>query len=96
MVKSKAYIEQVGLKVGQLEEVKVDSKHRVVLPEEVRQKSGIKAGSKLKVSVKAGSIVLTKNVQPSDFIERMEGLLKEGSPVHASDPLKLKEIWAKH
>jgi hypothetical protein len=33
---------------------------------------------------------------PKEFIETMEGLLKEGDPVPVSDPLKLKEIWASH
>jgi AbrB family looped-hinge helix DNA binding protein len=75
-----------------LHEVRVDSKHRVVLSEEIRQKSGIKAGSKLRVIVKGTSIVLAKNVEPNEFIGRMQGILKDGSPVHTSEPLKLKEI----
>ncbi len=77
-----------------MEEVKVDSKHRVVLPRESRRRSGVKAGSKLRVNTRGNSLVLTKSVEPEDFIDKMEGLLKEGSQVRASDPLKLKEIWA--
>jgi AbrB family looped-hinge helix DNA binding protein len=73
----------------------VDSKHRIVLPEEVRKKSGIKAGSRLKVNLKERSVILTKNVEPEEFVEGMEGFLEEGSSVHVSEPLKLKEIWAK-
>ncbi len=46
------------------------------------------------MKVKEGSIVLTKNVEPDEFVERMEGILKEDAPVQASEPLKLKEIWA--
>ena len=76
------------------EEVKVDSKHRVVLPEEVRKQSGIKAGSKLRVRVNGHAVVLTRNVRPREFIQSMEGVLKEGSKVRASDPLRLKEIWS--
>ncbi len=82
--------------MGKLEEVRVDSKHRVVLPEEIRRRSGVKAGSKLRVGVKGSSIVLTKSVEPGEFIGKMEGFLERGSPVPASNPLKLKEIWAKH
>lgn len=78
-----------------MQEVKVDSKHRVVLPEEARRQSGIKSGSKLKVSVRGHSVVLTRNVEPPEFIERMEGALKEGSRVPPADPLRIKEIWSK-
>lgn len=77
-----------------MQEVKVDSKHRVVLPEDIRQESGIEAGSKLKVSVKGHSVVLTKNVEPAEFIEKMEGVIRKGSRARASEPLKLKEIWS--
>ena len=94
VTEARLIIEQVGLEVGNMEEVRVDSKHRIVLPEEVRKKSGIKAGSRLKVNLKDRSVVLTKNVEPEEFVEGMEGVLKEGSPVHVSEPLRLKEIWA--
>jgi AbrB family looped-hinge helix DNA binding protein len=77
-----------------MQEVKVDSKHRVVLPEAVRKQSGIKAGSRLKVRVEGHSVVLTRNVEPREFIQIMEGILKERSKVGPSDPLKLKEIWS--
>ncbi len=77
------------------ETAKVDSKHRVLLPEVVRRRSGIRSGSKLKVTVKNRTIVLTKNVQPDEFIQKMEGVLKNGTPVQLSDPLKLKDIWTK-
>ena len=77
------------------ETAKVDSKHRVFLPEVVRRRSGIRSGSKLKVTVKNRTIVLTKNVQPDEFIQKMEGVLKNGTPVELSDSLKLKDIWTK-
>lgn len=76
--------------------MKVDSKHRIVLPEGVRRKSGVKTGTKLRVSISGSSIVLAKNIEPEGFIERMEGFLKKGSTVPVASPLKLKEIWAKH
>ena len=75
-----------------MEEVKVDSKHRVVLPEAIRRESGIKPGSRLRVSVDARSVVLTKEAEPEEFIQSMEGVVKEGSRVHRLDPIKLKEI----
>ena len=80
--------------MGKLEEVRVDSKHRIVLPEEIRRKSGVKIGSKIRVSTKDRSIILSKSIDADEFIGRMEGILKDGSLVHVSDPIKLKEIWA--
>jgi AbrB family looped-hinge helix DNA binding protein len=77
-----------------MEVVKVDAKKRIILPEDVRRKSGVRTGSILKVSIKDGSIILSKSISPHQFIERMEGLLRDDSPVQVSDPLKLKEIWA--
>jgi AbrB family looped-hinge helix DNA binding protein len=77
----------------EMEEVKVDAKKRIILPEDIRRKSGVKTGSKLRVSIKDGSIILTKSISPQQFIEGLEGLLRDDSPVQVSDPLKLKEIW---
>ena len=77
-----------------MEEVKVDAKKRIILPEDIRRKSGIKTGSKLRVTIKDGSVVLTKSVSPEQLVEGMEGMLKKDSPVSVSDPLKLKEIWS--
>ena len=78
-----------------MEEVKVDSKKRIIIPDDIRRRSGVRTGSKLKVSTKDGAIILTKSVTPEEFIERMEGLLRDDSPVPVSDPLKLKKIWPK-
>ena len=72
----------------------MDSKHRVVIPDDVRRESGIEAGSRLKVSVRGRSVVLVKKVEPEELIRQMEGVLKEGSKVHRSDPLRLKRIWS--
>jgi AbrB family looped-hinge helix DNA binding protein len=79
-----------------MQEVKVDSKHRVVLPHDARNLSGIKAGSRLKVRVRGNSVVLTREVEPGEFIKNMEGILKKGTKIPAWDPLKLKEIWSAH
>jgi bifunctional DNA-binding transcriptional regulator/antitoxin component of YhaV-PrlF toxin-antitoxin module len=77
-----------------MDQVRVDPKKRVVLPDNVRRKSGIRTSSKLKVRAQAGSIMPTKSISPDEFLARMEGMLKEGSPVQVADPLRLKEIWA--
>ncbi len=40
------------------------------------------------------SIVITKSVEPREFIAELQGFLKKGSRVQRSDPLKLKENWS--
>jgi AbrB family looped-hinge helix DNA binding protein len=79
----------------EMEEVKVDAKKRVVLPDDVRRKAGVKTGTRLRVTSRDGAIVLMKSISPEEFVKKMEGSLKEGSPVRAADPLRLKEIWTK-
>jgi len=78
-----------------MSEVVVDSKGRIVIPEDVRKKLGLRSGSRVKVRVEQGAVVITKGVEAKEFIKEMEGFLKEGSPVQATDPLRLKEIWLK-
>lgn len=72
----------------------MDSKHRVVIPDDVRKEFGIETGSRLKVSVRGHCVVLSKKVEPEEFIKRMEGAMKEGSKVERSDPIRLKRVWS--
>ncbi len=74
-------------------ESKLDSKGRIVIPEAARRRAGWKTGSKVKVRTEKESIILTKSVTPVDFIKALQGIIKKGSTVESSDPLKLKEIW---
>ena len=78
-----------------MSEVVVDSKGRIVIPEDIRKKVGLGSGSRVKVRVERGAVVITKGVEAKEFTKEMEGFLKKGSPVRATDPLKLKEIWLK-
>ena len=73
----------------------LDSKGRVLIPEEVRKKAKLTAGSKLKLRLERDDAVkITKSIPPKQFIQELEGMIKKGSPVKKEDPLKLKEIWA--
>ena len=74
-------------------EATLDSKGRIVIPEKIRKKAGLAGGSKVKVRLQHKSVVLTRSVDPKEFIEAMEAVLKKGSHLQMSDPLKLKEIW---
>ena len=71
----------------------VDGKGRIIIPEDIRKKLGIRKGSELKVSFKENKAVIACTVDGRQFIERMEGFIKPGSKVQRVDPLKLKEIW---
>jgi AbrB family looped-hinge helix DNA binding protein len=77
----------------------MDSKGRIVIPEDVRKELGLTEGSRVRIRLEkssAGSgstMVLTKSVGPNEFIRRTEGVLKKESRAKAADPLRLKEIW---
>lgn len=73
--------------------IMVDDKGRIIIPEDVRKKLGIRKGSKVKVNVKDDGVVITLAIGSKQFIEKMEGFIKEGSKIEKVDPLKLKEIW---
>ena len=65
----------------------LDSKGRVLIPEELRKKARLEAGSKLKLSIEAdGSVKITKSIPPKKFIEELEGVIKKGSPVKKDYP----------
>ena len=73
----------------------LDSKGRVLIPEEVRKKAKLTPGSKLKLRIEGDfSLKITKSIPPKQFIQELEGAIKKGSPLKKEDPLKLKEIWA--
>ncbi len=80
-----------------LAEATMDSKGRIVIPEEVRRELGLIEGSKLRVTVgDEGSVaILKQGVEADEFIRRTEGFLKAGSEVKVADPLRLKEIWTR-
>ena len=73
------------------EEVIIDGKGRVLIPKEVRDKLGLRAGGKARLKVEKENIVIMPPVSPDEFIKDMEGCIKEGAPT--IDPLTLKEMW---
>jgi AbrB family looped-hinge helix DNA binding protein len=82
-----------------LNEATMDSKGRIVIPEDVRKELGLNEGSRIRVRLEKSSlgggsaVILTKSVGPDEFIKRTEGVLKKESRAKAADPLRLKEIW---
>jgi AbrB family looped-hinge helix DNA binding protein len=82
-----------------LNEATMDSKGRIVIPEDVRKELGLNEGSRVRVRLEKNgtggglAVVLTKSVGPDEFIRRTQGMLKKESRAKAADPLRLKEMW---
>ncbi len=76
-----------------VKETIVDSKGRILIPKEIREKIGLKAGDRTRLKVEEGKIIVIPPISPEEFIEEMEGCIKEGTPT--IDPLRLKKIWEK-
>jgi len=56
---------------------KVDSKGRIVLPKEVRERLGITAGTEVAIREEDGRAVVEPEDDPERIIERMERLVAE-------------------
>lgn len=67
---------------------KVDSKGRIVLPQEVRERLGITPGAEVEVHEEDGRAVVEPEDDPEEIIERMERLVEETS----SDAKETKPI----
>ncbi|SDR11891.1 AbrB/MazE/SpoVT family DNA-binding domain-containing protein [Natronobacterium texcoconense] len=57
--------------------VKVDSKGRIVLPQEVRERLGITPGTEVEIHEEGGKAVVEPEDDPERIIERMEQLVVE-------------------
>jgi len=56
---------------------KVDSKGRIVLPQEVRERLDITPGSEVEVHEEGGRAIVEPEDDPDEVIERMEQLVEE-------------------
>lgn len=59
---------------------KVDSKGRIVLPQDVRERLGITPGTEVDVHEEDGKAVVEPEDGPEKIIDRMEQLIDETSP----------------
>jgi AbrB family looped-hinge helix DNA binding protein len=57
--------------------VTVDSKGRIVLPQEVRERLGITPGTEVEIHEESGKAVVEPEDDPEAIIERMERLVEE-------------------
>jgi AbrB family looped-hinge helix DNA binding protein len=58
---------------------KVDSKGRIVLPQEVRERLGITPGTEVDIHEEDGKAVVEPEDNPDEILERMEQLVEESS-----------------
>jgi len=78
-----------------VEEAIVDKKGRIVIPAHLRQGLGLREGTKVKLALEEGKILMMRPVTPEEFIHEMEGCIKEDFPIPKINPLELKKIWEK-
>ncbi len=57
----------------------VDSKGRIVLPKEIRERLGITPGTEIEIHEEDGKAVVEPEDAPEQIIERMERLVEETS-----------------
>ncbi|MBU2559698.1 AbrB/MazE/SpoVT family DNA-binding domain-containing protein [archaeon] len=74
---------------------KVDHRGRITIPSEIRNLMGIKPEQEVIVEQKDDEMVITRPIEPEEFIEGARGLQKaiKASKTKKEDPLKVKEIW---
>jgi AbrB family looped-hinge helix DNA binding protein len=75
------------------QEAIIDDKGRIVISKDVRDSLGLKSGMKVKLHREANRIIIEKSLSSEEFIEKMEGFIKNDSGIPVSDPIDLKNIW---
>jgi len=73
------------------EEVIIDDKGRILIPKKAREKIGLQAGGKARLKIEDERIIIMPPISPEEFIQEMEGCIKEGKP--NINPLDLKKMW---
>lgn len=57
-------------------EATISSKNQIVVPKEVRKALGVKAGDKLLVEVRGGTVVMMR--KPKDHLKALKGIVPPG------------------
>lgn len=73
----------------------VDEKGRIVVPKPLRNELRLNEGSRVRVQIEKQRLVVSRAVEPDEFIGEMEGFVQKGSQLPLVDPLSLKRIWEK-
>lgn len=87
----------MGRKVGRfpLARSAVDHKGRIILPKPLRTDLGLIEGSEVSIRLEKQQLIVSKVVEPDEFIRDMEGFVGDDSALPLVDPLSLKKIWEK-
>ena len=73
----------------------VDEKGRIILPKRLRSGLGLMEGSQVSVELEDERLIVSKIMNPDEFIRDMEGFIKDNSTLPLADPLSLRRIWEK-
>jgi AbrB family looped-hinge helix DNA binding protein len=65
---------------------KVDSKGRIVLPKEVRERLGITPGTEVKIREQDGKAVVEPETDPDEILARMDRLVEETASERKATP----------
>lgn len=71
---------------------KVDSKGRIVLPQDVRGRLGITPGTEVDVREEDGRVIVEPEEDPDEIIERMERLIGEAAADRDLPPATYEEM----
>ncbi|MBS7648764.1 MAG: AbrB/MazE/SpoVT family DNA-binding domain-containing protein [Candidatus Bathyarchaeia archaeon] len=74
-----------------IEDISIDNKGRILIPKKIREMVRLKAGGKARLKVEDEKIIIMPPISPEEFMEEMEGCIRNGTPT--IDPLKLKKMW---
>ncbi len=76
---------------------KVDDRGRVLIPQELRTRSGIKPGQDVRVEIEdEGNLVIQPVLSSDEFLEDATGAINEDTrraEAEPIDPLELKQMW---
>jgi AbrB family looped-hinge helix DNA binding protein len=73
----------------------VDEKGRIVVPKPLRKELRITEGSRVSLQLDKERLVVSRAIEPKEFIDEMEGFVREDSRLPLIDPISLKRIWEK-
>ena len=78
----------MGELVGETNEI--DERGRVTIPKDIRERTGLKTGDRVRISAKKDGVTIERVVSLDTFIAELRGCITVEGDL---DPMHLKEIW---
>lgn len=69
---------------------RADERGRVTIPKDIREKTGLKPNTHVRIIAKKNAVTIEKTVDLNEFIDRLRGCITVKGGI---DPLHLKDIW---